>query len=291
MALWPLTRNGPAQNISWKDQLDACHCQAIRIFLRSRSVVGVSSNGTVHLWDLLGRTHLKAVDLGHVGMAPEWFSPDKRWLIGQLPGERSVLCDLQNARSQPLPLRGWNVYAQAAAFSDDSRWLAHSTTNNGVALIELATGTVARHFQAHRSLVNALSFSPNGDLLASGGSDGDIWVWRAATGQPYLPVPLKGHQSNVSFVTFSEDGKTLASASTLDVTLRLWNVTTGQEMLLLPLPPAGKALYDNGQAELAPGGQWWLSQDAAGGLEVLTLAGLKESRLNKDVALSSRSRH
>ena len=43
---------------------------------------------------------------------------------------------------------------------------------------------------------------------------------------------FKGHSNSVWQATFSPDGKTLASAST-DGTVRLWNIATGQEILVL----------------------------------------------------------
>jgi WD40 repeat protein len=51
-------------------------------------------------------------------------------------------------------------------------------------------------------------------------------------------VPLVGHSRPVLGVTFSPDGKRLVSASE-DGTLKVWELTSGQE--LLTLPAGGKA--------------------------------------------------
>ena len=69
----------------------------------------------------------------------------------------------------------------------------------------------------------SVSFSPDGQTLASGSADGSIRIWDVADGSPLCV--LKGHDSSVNSVSYSPDGQTLASGSG-DMTIRLWNVGT-----------------------------------------------------------------
>src|SRR3954466_8440883 len=65
--------------------------------------------------------------------------------------------------------------------------------------------------EAHRADVFSLSFSPDGNLLASACKDRTVGLWNPVTGASVKS--LKGHTADVLRVAFSPDGKHLASAA------------------------------------------------------------------------------
>ncbi len=66
--------------------------------------------------------------------------------------------------------------------------------------------------------------------MPSGSADKTIKLWNLETGKEIRT--LTGHNDHVNSVSFSSDGKTLASGS-WDETIKLWNVETGQEIRTL----------------------------------------------------------
>jgi WD40 repeat protein/type II secretory pathway predicted ATPase ExeA len=71
--------------------------------------------------------------------------------------------------------------------------------------------------------LNAVAWSPDGRLMATGGTGG-VLLWDAETGEPV--TRLSGHCGDVTVVAFSADGSRLATASD-DRTATLWDVATG----------------------------------------------------------------
>ncbi|MEH2157802.1 NB-ARC domain-containing protein [Nostoc sp.] len=71
----------------------------------------------------------------------------------------------------------------------------------------------------------SIAFSPNGKLLATGDTNGEIRLYEVANSQQLMTC--KGHAGWVWSVSFSPDGQVLASGGN-DQTIKLWDVSTGQ---------------------------------------------------------------
>ncbi|MEB3181645.1 MAG: AAA-like domain-containing protein [Nostocaceae cyanobacterium] len=76
--------------------------------------------------------------------------------------------------------------------------------------------------EGHHDRVTDISFSPDGQILASASADNTVKLWNVQDG--ILVRSLAGHDSNVWSVSFSPNGRILASSGD-DGTIRLWNAT------------------------------------------------------------------
>ena len=77
----------------------------------------------------------------------------------------------------------------------------------------------------HQKQVNHVTFSPNGQLIASAGFDNHVKLWNASDGK--FLHSLRAHVGPVYMTSFSADSRLLVSASK-DTTLKVWDVATGK---------------------------------------------------------------
>jgi WD40 repeat protein/serine/threonine protein kinase len=74
----------------------------------------------------------------------------------------------------------------------------------------------------HEGNLPRVTFSPDGELLASSSMDGTVRVWQSGN-LAAEPQVLRGHEHGVNYIAFSPDGKLLASAGgNKDRTVRVW---------------------------------------------------------------------
>lgn len=116
-------------------------------------------------------------------------------------------------------------FVNELSWSPDGRMLASGDNNQGLHLWEIRTRKLLWARGEHLNLVHSIAWSPDGQVLASSsGLDTTIRIWNAQTGQTVNI--LEGHTEGVSLVSFSFDGKLLASGSEAGGgTIRLWRTT------------------------------------------------------------------
>ena len=103
-----------------------------------------------------------------------------------------------------------------------------------LSLMPLASPPHAQNLLAtltgHSGTVWFVSFSPDGQVLASGSDDDTIKLWDVGSRREI--ATLKGHSYDVFSVSFSPDGQVLASGSR-DNTIKLWDMDSRREIATL----------------------------------------------------------
>ncbi|MEY4565276.1 MAG: hypothetical protein RLY14_246 [Planctomycetota bacterium] len=81
--------------------------------------------------------------------------------------------------------------------------------------------------EVHNSWVHALGFSPDGNVLFSGGCDGKLVWWGIAEAEVKPIRTIEAHQGWLRTLAVSPDGKLVATGGN-DRLLKVWNVETGE---------------------------------------------------------------
>jgi YD repeat-containing protein len=98
--------------------------------------------------------------------------------------------------------------------------LAAGRFDGTVELREVSSGQLVRRFGAHSGDVWDLSYSPNGERIATAGGDGTVKLFDAEGDEELV---LRGHRFLVSSVAFGPDGRRLVSAGP-DGVVRVWTL-------------------------------------------------------------------
>jgi WD40 repeat protein len=125
--------------------------------------------------------------------------------------------------------------------------------------------------------IHGLAFSPDGQFLAAGCSDGQVRLWDAGTGA--LLRILKGKGPWIASLAYSPDGETIA-AGRLDGSAWIWEAATGEDLFIMEghSEPANHVTYcpkagSNGPLVASGGGEDVVLWASASGGYLSELAG------------------
>ena len=129
------------------------------------------------------------------------------------------------------PVGAWYASAPPAAPVQP-----HHAANAVPAVNPHAGDQALRQTEAQTAVTSSL-LSPDGELLAAGGSDHLVWLWDVSDPtSPQLLAKLSGFSAGVSALIFSGNSQTLFAGSA-DHTVRIWSVTKPAKPLQLPSSP------------------------------------------------------
>jgi len=185
----------------------------------------------VEIWDIVEKRPVDQIPIAATPFqAPLRFSPDDRALAIGTPDGTVVRYEPESRRL----LRFEPVHApvELIVFSPDGRRLATASTGSTEVVIrDAASGDVERTLE-HPDNLWSLAWSPDGRLLAAGCADYRIYVWGAESGRRIFT--LAEHTNVPARLAFDGSSSLLLSAG-WEAVARLWNLSTGEQELALPL--------------------------------------------------------
>jgi WD40 repeat protein len=230
--------------------------QAKQIVIAHRNVVSIVDSSTLRERVRL-RGHSQAVTALAV-------SPNGRWVATASRDETARIWDLSTGR-EVLKLEGHSGDVTAIAFDHDGGTLATGGRDKTVRLWDAKTGASRGMLVGHTGPVTSIAYSTSGKRLVSVSEDHSAIVWDPATQKTITKIAapsalravsfassvalggddsvvriadsdkgeihklLSGHSSAISALSFSPNGKLLASAS-LDATVKIFDPTSGTQL-------------------------------------------------------------
>lgn len=276
-----------------------------------RQIATGSSDHSIQILDATSGQQLKKLERHTDGVLSVRFSPDGKQLLSSSYDTTARLWDVASGKELQV-LRGHSWWVWAAEFSPNadrivtagqdgkaivwkkgavspqpsavsqSRSAAPSPQPPTPALYEQQT-----QFMGHDGAVYAARFSPQGNLVATGGYDKLVMLWNpdevkpidiahqldGETDQNSSFMKLAGHSGPVRAVAFSPNGELLLSGSE-DNALRVWDVAKGESV---------KTLRGHGSGvrtcTFSPDGQWVLSGGQDERIRVWDVQGYQETRV------------
>ncbi|NUN95774.1 MAG: protein kinase [Candidatus Omnitrophica bacterium] len=211
---------------------------AVAFSAEGDQVITGSTDRTVRVWDLRSaqesqilKGHGETVNCvafsprGDRALTGSFDKTARLWALGEDREHRRLIGHTSNVWAVGFSPDGSRI----ATASGETVWgsAVETAVDNSARIWDVASGRQEWVLGGHLSNVWCLSWSPEGDRLATGSADRTIRIWDTHTGE--ILRSLVGHEGFVMALAHSPSGDLLASGGR-DSTLILWESPEGREL-------------------------------------------------------------
>jgi WD40 repeat protein/DNA-binding SARP family transcriptional activator len=189
-------------------------------------LASVSVDGIVRLWNVDAGEVLRTFT-SPAGLSAVSFSPDgSRLATG---GDNGIVRVWHvDSGEEMLTLPGHTGFVANVAFTPDGNRLFSAAFDDTTRLWDISV-TGARNWltvPTATGIFTRVAFSPDGTSFAAPVDPAGVTIWDVQTGAEI--ITLTGHDSKLTTVAFSPDGRRLVASSDLTETPPIWDVATGE---------------------------------------------------------------
>jgi WD40 repeat protein len=205
----------------------------------SKWLASASYDKTIRIYDSVSGKEQQLPLTGHRDRinSLSW-SPDSKFLASTSDDGLVMIWHVARSEST-LSYTHHAGHVNAVAWSPDGSKLASGGDDKTVQIWSPNKDTTLHAYTEHQGKVLALAWSPDSMRVASGGEDCRLHLWEPGKGQqrrsllsrifsPHSQEILKGHQQRINSLSWSGNGKYLATAGS-DHEVYIWDAQTGHK--------------------------------------------------------------
>ena len=184
-------------------------------------VAGHLEDGSIQIWNINSGDILRTINTPYKTVEIIKFSPDGRILTSS----DGIDIHFWNIETGNLidTITGHTDNLYSIEFSPNGQTLV--SLDGYIRIWDIAKSRLQK-MPSIDGTVSSVALAPDAETLACGTNDNEILIWHMVTDKS--KIILKGHKYEINHLTFSPDGKILASSSWNSI--RLWDVITGEHI-------------------------------------------------------------
>ena len=144
----------------------------------SRLIVSTSDDKTVKLWDSEQLTQISMFDDDHPVLSAR-FHPDGTCLAAGFSDGKLQIWDIRSQLVLQKYPEAHNDAINSVAFHNSGRYIVTASNDATMKIFDLRKGSLQYSLYGHEGTIQAVNFSRDGTLFASGGADWNLILWES----------------------------------------------------------------------------------------------------------------